>query len=203
MSNLKVERELERKLKVLEVEEERRLKALTVKQHKIEQETLKLRVHTRSRPRHGENRLKRDRALASLPCSPISRRNNWRCSTSTESSGSSQEEYSSFPPLNPQQATPIPTILITDTERGVLSSQSGRSINSPLSLTAHRDYVNRIHVLSGSLPSLITCKRSGLKQDIKPRSPTNEIFKLPPILSRASFTSSNNKPTSIHYHTLK
>ena len=101
MSNLKVERELERKLKVLEVEEERRLKALTVKQHKIEQETLKLRVHTRSRPRHGENRLKRDRALASLPCSPISRRNNWRCSTSTESSGSSQEEYSSFPTPQP------------------------------------------------------------------------------------------------------
>lgn len=201
ITNLRTERELERKLKELEDEEERQLKDLTLRKHKLEQESLKLQAKSHVRPRHGDNRWKRERALASLPSSPVSRRTNWRSTTSTESSGSSQEDYSGLPPLTSSLATPIPTILITDTERGVVSPQTRQGSNT-IPLLAHRDYMNRITMLSGSSPSLFTCNRPELKQGSKLCSSSSEIFKLPPIVTAAPMTSSKNC-TSSSQHTHK
>lgn len=195
MANKKEERELEKKLIALQTEEEEKLKILTKRQHKVERESMKqqqqqqhresqTRSFHRSRPKHGDNKWKRNLVLARYPTapevclfshsSPNTRRSSYDSHFSGGSSDSSQEEDTSISTtLHPPSPHPhftssstncspiyrrrtIPTILVTDMDRRQLS---------PLMLRNH-DYLERVQVLSHSMPTLFG--------DDNKRSPTLE-----------------------------
>ena len=240
LTNKQKEKGLEKKLIALEAEEEEKLKMLTMRQHKIERESLKQQqqreVHTRSthrvRPKHGDNKWKRNLALARYP-TPTGIRlthsythhetrrsscdfNFSGSSDSSQEDGSSSSADNTMPSLlQVQSPSPhphftssstncspiyrrrtIPTITVTDMDRRRLS---------PLMLR-NQDYMERVQVLSHSMPALFQ-KSKSLERDSsmnghpalemerprsRPGSGRSSVVKLPPISPHPLTASCNN-----------
>ena len=185
--NKQEENSLEKKLVALEAEVEEKLKTLTMSQHKVKRESLKqqqdIEIHSRStqraRPRHGENRWKRNQALARHPTPPEIRIINHthletrRSSCDFNFSGSSdssQEEGNSsntdntepcllpslspHPPLYTSASTNSSPIYRRRTIPTITVTDTDRRRRSPVML-GNQDYMEHVQVLSHSMPALL------------------------------------------------
>lgn len=193
LANKREEKGLERKLIALKAEEEEKLKSLTTRQNKIERESFKQQqqreVHTRSthrvRPKHGDNKWKRNLALARYPTPPeirlISHTHHETRRSSCDfnfsgSSDSSQEDGSSSSTDNtmPSLLSPSPhphfassstncsPIYRRRTIPAITVTDMDRRRLSPLML-GNQDY----QVLSHSMPTLFQndkCKSKSLER---------------------------------------
>lgn len=200
LANKGDEKGLEKKLIALEAEEEEKLKSLTMKQHKMERESFKQQqqkeVHTRSthraRPKHGDNKWKRNLALARYPTPPEIRLishthhetrrsscdfNFSGSSDSSQEDGSSSSTDSTMPSLL-QVGPPSPHPHFTSSSANCSPIYRRRTIPtitvtdmdrrrlSPLMLR-DQDYMERVQVLSHSMPTLFQndkCKSKSLER---------------------------------------
>ena len=185
LANKREEKELEKKLIALETEEEEKLKTLTKRQHKIERESLKQKLERevqtrgthRARPKHGDNKWKRNLALARYPTPPETslinhshhetRRSScdFHFSGSSDSSqedGSSSNTNDAMPSLL-QPPTPHPHFTSSSTNCSpiyrrrtiptIMITDMDRRRLSPLMLR-NQDYMERVQELSHSMPTL-------------------------------------------------
>ena len=186
LANKREEKGLEKKLIALKAEEEEQLKSLTARQHRFERESFKQQqreVHTRSthrtRPKHGDNKWKRNLALARYPTPPEirlishthheTRRSscdfNWSGSSdSSQEDGSSSSTDNTMPSLlQVQSPTPYPHLTSSSTNCSpiyrrrtiptITVTDMDRRRLSPLML-GNQDYMERVQVLSHSMPTL-------------------------------------------------
>ena len=188
LANKREEKGLEKKLIALEAEEEEKLNSLATRQHKMERESFKQQqqreVHTRTthraRPKHGDNKWKRNLALARYPTPPeirvVSHTHHETRRSSCDfnfsgSSDSSQEDSSSSSAdnntmpslLHVQSPSPHPHFTCSSTNCSpiyrrrtiptIMVTDMDRRRLSPLML-GDQDYMERVQVLSHSMPTL-------------------------------------------------
>ncbi len=191
------EKRLEKKLIALEAEEEEKLNSFTTRRQqresfKQQQQQQQREVHSRSthrtRPKHGDNKWKRNLALARYPTPPeirlVSHTHHETRRSSCDfnfsgSSDSSQEDSSSSSAdntmpslLHVQSPSPHPHFTSSSTNCSpiyrrrtiptITVTDMDRRRLSPLML-GNQDYMERVQVLSHSMPTLFQndkCKKS-------------------------------------------
>ena len=208
LANKQEEKGLEKKLIALEAEEEEKLNSLAMRQHKMEKrESFKQQqqreVHTRTthhaRPKHGDNKWKRNLALARYPTPPeirlVSHIHDETRRSSCDfnfsgSSDSSQEDSSSLsadnntmpsllhvqspsphPPHFTSSSTNCSPIYRRRTIPTIMVTDMDRRRLSPLML-GDQDYMEQVQVLSHSMPTLFRNDK-GKSKSLERSSQTN------------------------------